>query len=861
MLTRPRAESRQTGLLALVSALLTVLLVAAGGQDSTRAAASAPAVNWQGLVGSGVHPRVALGQRLLVILKTPSLADRVAAAGGRATDKQERAWTAAALSEQRLLVSRLAVQGVRVQPEYSFARVLSGFSAALDARAVALLERDNAVQGIYPVRVAYPSAVSSTLLDNRAFTDALGRMPGLALPGFDGRGVTVALLDTGVDRSHPFLRGNFTDGIDVLDPNGDATAGANPDSPAELERHATELAGIVVGATGPRSVRGVAPGARLLPIRVAGWQPDAGGRYGVFGRTDQLIAGIERAVDPNADGNAHDAARIALVGLSAPFAGFPDDPAARAVAGALRLDTLVVVPAGNDGAAGPSFGSISGPGGSVAALTVGAADTRDDVEEARVTLRSGLDIVLDQVLPLVGAAEPREAVNVAVAAPELTRKRSSFTSLASLFSPGGLSLVAGRAAVLPAGEAPALVAGNAARAGAAAVLLYGARLPAGGIGLDEETPVPVVAIPTAAAVRLLNAISRGADVGASIGAARTARNAEVATVAPFSSTGLAYDGRVKPDLVAPGIAIGTSDVGVAGDGSPRYASVNGSSAAAAAVAGAAALLAQARPSLDAAALHSVLAGNARPLPGESVTTEGAGYVSLGASAAAELAAEPSTLALGNARDARWTRVRKVVVRNISTRTVRGGVRIERDAEGAASVRFAASPARFELEAGQSLEIKLTVRVASPPQGRAPAEGSLRIAVDGGTPVRVPWVVTFGSTANTLLGPLHLSQREFTPSDAAPALLTFQAGRILGTGGRAQVQPVASLELRLLRSNGTDLGSLARLRDLLPGRYAFGLTGRTPAGNVLGRGNYFIRVIATPSLPGPASVKQVLFRVK
>jgi hypothetical protein len=126
---------------------------------------------------------------------------------------------------------------------------------------------------------------------------------------------------------------------------------------------------------------------------------------------------------------------------------------------------------------------------------------------------------------------------------------------------------------------------------------------------------------------------------------------------------------------------------------------------------------------------------------------------------------------------------------------------------------------------------------------------------------VPWVVTFGPTANTLLGPLHLSQREFTPSDAAPALLTFQAGRILGTGGRAQVQPVASLELRLLRSNGTDLGSLARLRDLLPGRYAFGLTGRTPAGNVLGRGNYFIRVIATPSLPGPASIKQVLVRIK
>ena len=861
MRTPPRAESRQTGLLALVSAALTVLLVAAGGQESTRAAAAAPAVSWQGLVGGGLHARVVLGQRMLVVLKTPSLADRVAAAGGRATDKQERAWTAAALSQQRLLVSRLAVQGIRLQPEYSFARVLAGFSAALDARAVALLERDNAVQGIYPVRVTYPAAISSTLLDSRAFTDALGRMPGLALPGFDGRGVTVALLDTGVDKSHPFLRGSIGDGIDVVDPNGDATAQASPDAPAELERHATELAGIVVGATGPRSVRGVAPGARIMPIRIAGWQPDAVGRYAVFGRTDQLIAGIERAVDPNADGNAHDAARIALVGLAAPFAGFADDPAARAVAGALRLDTLVVVPAGNDGAAGPSFGSISGPGGSASALTVGAADTRAEVEEVRVTLRTGLDVVLDEVLPLVGAAEPSDAVNVSIAAPELVRKRSSFTSLASFFSSDGLSLVAGRAALLPAGEAPALVASNAARAGAAAVLLYGARLPAGGIGLDEETPVPVVAISPAAAVPLLNALVRGAHVGASIGAVRTSDNTQVATVAPFSSTGLAYDGRVKPDLIAPGVAIGTSDVGIASDGSPRYASINGSSAAAAAVAGAAAVLAQARPSLDGAALHSALTGNAQPLAGELVTTEGAGYVSLGAAAAAELATEPTTLALGNARDARWTRERTLVVRNVSTRKVRGGIRIQRDAEGAASVRFAASPARFELEAGQSLEVKLTVRVASEPQGRAPAAGSLRIAVDGGNAVRVPWVVTFGSTANTLLGPLHLSQHEFTPSDAAPALLTFQAGRILGTGGRAQVQPIASLELRLLRPNGTDLGSLVRLRDLLPGRYAFGLTGRTPAGNVLGRGNFIVRVIATPSLPGPASRKQVVFRIK
>jgi subtilisin family serine protease len=860
MPTHPPAEPRHTGLLASVAAALTVLLVAAGGQEATRAAAPVPGVSWQGLVGSGMRPHVALGQRMLVVMKTRSLADRVAAAGGRATDKQERKWTAASLSQQRLLVSRLAVQGVRVQPEYSFARVLSGFSALLDARAFSLLERDDAVQGIYPVRVAYPAAISASLLDRREFTDALGRMPGLALPGFDGRGVTVALLDTGVDRSHPFLRGNFTTGIDVLDPNGDATARANPDAPAEFERHATELAGIVVGSTGPRALGGVAPGATLLPIRIAGWQPDARGRYAMYGRTDQLIAGIERAVDPNADGDAHDAARIALIGLAAPFAGFADAPAARAVSGALRLDTLIVAPAGNDGPAGPGFGSISGPGGAGAALTVGAADTRKNAEEVRVTLRSGLDVVLDRHLPLVGAGAPPHSLHVGVAVPALERRRASFRSLASFFSTDGLSLVAGRAALLRAGEQPAVVAANAARAGAAAVLLYGARLPAGGIGLDEETPIPVVAVPPAAAARLINGITRGADAGVSIGAAGSVRNGDTATVAQFSSTGLAYDGRVKPDLVAPGVSMGTSDTGTAEDGSPRYASINGTSAAAAAVAGAAALLAQARPSLGASALHSLLVGNARALAGETVATEGAGYISLGAAAAGELATEPATLALGNARDARWTKERTLVVRNVSTRKLRGGVRVQREAEGAASVRFSASPPRFELDPGASIRIELTVRVASQPEGRAPAEGTLSIAADGGTALRVPWVVTFGPLPDTLLGPLRLSQRSFAPSDAAPALLTFQAGRILGGGGRAQLQPVALLELRLLRSNGTDLGALARLRDLLPGRYAFGLTGRTPAGNVLAKGNYFVQVIAIPSLPGPASRKQLLFRI-
>jgi hypothetical protein len=198
---------------------------------------------------------------------------------------------------------------------------------------------------------------------------------------------------------------------------------------------------------------------------------------------------------------------------------------------------------------------------------------------------------------------------------------------------------------------------------------------------------------------------------------------------------------------------------------------------------------------------------------------------------------------------------------VSTRPLRVGVTIARDAEGAAAVHFSSFPANFTLAPGNAQRIRLVARVASTPVGRAPAEGTVVVTGSGGGSIRLPWAVTFGAPPDTLLGPLHLSTRGFSPSDAAPALLTFQAGRILSESGRDEVQPIALLQLDLLRADGTDFGTLVRLRDLLPGRYAFGLTGRSPAGNTLGRGKYILRVTAVPSLPGPASRGVVTFTIK
>ena len=225
----------------------------------------------------------------------------------------------------------------------------------------------------------------------------------LEVAGLDGTGVTVALLDTGVDPSHPYLRKRVLSGLDVIDPGSGGIAQPHPTIPGRPERHGTELAGIVAGTEGPGGLHGIAPGAAILPVRVGGWQPNSEGGYSVYSRTDQILAGLEAAVDPNDDGDAHDAARIALIGMVEPYAAFADGPLPRGIAGAADLDMLTVVPAGNDGSAGPGYGSIAGPGAAESAITVAAADGRLAAPTVRVHVRAGLRVVYQDDVPLGGA--------------------------------------------------------------------------------------------------------------------------------------------------------------------------------------------------------------------------------------------------------------------------------------------------------------------------------------------------------------------------------------------------------------------------------------------------------------------------
>src|SRR5512132_2864881 len=228
MPTRRPREPINALVLAALAVVVTAVLIAAGGGNRHPAPTGEP--SWQGLAGAQ-RPRVAVGQRVIVLLKAPALADRVGNAGGLAASEDERRWTSTALSTQKLLVARLRLQGVVVQPEFSYTRTVNGFSAAFDARGIALVERAADVAGVYPVRAAYPASLSSRLLTGTEF----GERPNIGLSDKDGRGVTIALLDTGVDRAHPFLRGRVAGGIDIVGGESEALAAPRPDEPSQLE--------------------------------------------------------------------------------------------------------------------------------------------------------------------------------------------------------------------------------------------------------------------------------------------------------------------------------------------------------------------------------------------------------------------------------------------------------------------------------------------------------------------------------------------------------------------------------------------------------------------------------------------------
>lgn len=220
---------------------------------------------------------------------------------------------------------------------------------------------------------------------------------------YDGGGVGIAVLSTGVDDEHPTFAPNaFVAGARVQNPcqigDSDCVTDQDPGGdeegdcidPDDTDGHGTHTASIALGQGGAGvGPRGVAPGARLIDVKL-------GSSLSSISLED-VARGIDWVIRYN-KGNApcgpHPPADVIYVGYSStePHTSKEYDDAMQAVRNATKNDILVVTPAGDCGPGNEGTftclgdegnkDTITSPGATPEALTVGAMNDRDSVRRA-----------------------------------------------------------------------------------------------------------------------------------------------------------------------------------------------------------------------------------------------------------------------------------------------------------------------------------------------------------------------------------------------------------------------------------------------------------------------------------------------
>jgi minor extracellular serine protease Vpr len=336
-----------------------------------------------------------------------------------------------------------------------------------------------------------------------------------------GAGVRIAIIDTGIDQTHPAFQENglqYPEGypkcnesrgecafvnrkviaarsyVDMLVGTDPALSRPDDTSPRDRVGHGTAVAMIAAGArnTGPvGAITGVAPRAWLGNYKVFG-SPGVNGRYTY---DNVIIKALEDAV---ADGM-----QIAVVSMGAPAVWAPQDRGAtcnlpgseacdwraNAIENAAQMGLVVVVSAGNAGDSAtqyPGYSSIETPGTAPSAITVGATTN------AHILYQSVQIPGADRIGALFGDG-PRP--NAAFTAP--LRDVARLQNDGKACSPLANSSLSGAVALIERGDCSLISKiQNAQRAGAVAVIIFQGANVQGVYQMSslEETSIPAVIV-------------------------------------------------------------------------------------------------------------------------------------------------------------------------------------------------------------------------------------------------------------------------------------------------------------------------------------------------------------------------------
>lgn len=426
-----------------------------------------------------------------------------------------------------------------------------------------------------------------------------------------GEGVTVAIVDTGIDYTHPDLRHSFKGGYDFVDNDRDPMETKANEHGATI--HGTHVAGIIA-ADG--KLKGMAPDASIIMYRALG--PNG------MGTSEQVIAAIEKAIEDKVD--------VLNLSLGNDVNG-PDWPTSLALNKAVEKGIIAVVSSGNSG---PKPWTVGSPGTASKAISVGASTPPIKVPYLSL---SGYRKQM-RLLPLYGAKEWDLTGSEDIIYAKLGEEEDFPKD------------VQGKVVLLKRGKLSFTEkVQNSINQGAKAVLIYN-DVKGNFIGhLEKKFSIPVASISKKDGEWLRDNLQNDTWL-------KTVYKNEVDTLADFSSRGpVTTSWDIKPDVVAPGVAIDSTIPS-------GYLALQGTSMAAPHVAGACALIKQARPNWTPEQVKASLMNSAKPLKNKEgkllpAYEQGAGRIDVVKATQSEALVYPASITFGQL-ESNGTRVQKQV---------------------------------------------------------------------------------------------------------------------------------------------------------------------------------------------------------
>jgi subtilisin family serine protease len=503
--------------------------------------------------------------------------------------------------------------------------------------------------------------------------------------GFRGEGISVGVIDTGIDYTHSMFAGPGTkesfESIDPkqpssLYPNSKIVGGIDlvgtkynaasaklvdripiPDlNPLDESGHGTHVAGSIAGiGDGVETYSGVAPEAVLHAIKVFGADGSTGDAV--------VIAALEYAADPNRDGKTDDQLDVVNLSLGSSF-GSPHVLYSEAVRNLTRGGTSVVASAGNSGNVDFIVGS---PSVMNEAFSVAASidSTAHNWNFRAVKFNTAAGAIMAEAV--------EGPISLPIAEAGAVSGRLVFVGFADKdLSEEQISLVKGQVALIDRGIVPFVDKVRRAQAAGAVGVVVANNQPgeAFAMGGDGKFQIPAIMITKDLGDRLKGLMTAEA-VTIEFQTEDSIEKPElIDTITDFSSKGpRSYDALIKPEITAPGSQIISADMGTGNKG----VRLSGTSMSSPHVAGVMALVHQKHKSLSVAEKKSLVMGTAQPITDAQkaiypISRQGAGRVHLELLSQAEVVANQAALSLG-IQNISGTKIvpKTVLVKNLSSK--------------------------------------------------------------------------------------------------------------------------------------------------------------------------------------------------